>query len=130
MAEAIGTQTAGEALHKGAERAKELGGAAKGQVIRRAEGGRQRAAAELESFAGTLDEVGRSLKDKGQSGRPQELVSGAAKLARKAGKGLREHSSEELLELVERQASDRPGLFVAGGVALGFVLGRLLRMED
>ena len=60
------------------------------------------------------------------SGHINDLAGGMARLSQ----GLREKSADELMRDVNRIARDNPAMFIAGGVALGFTLTRLLRASS
>lgn len=57
------------------------------------------------------------------SGHIDDLAGGMARLSQ----GLREKSADELVRDASRLARNNPAVFLAGGVALGFTLTRLLR---
>jgi hypothetical protein len=77
----------------------------------------------LDSFADELAKVG------GGAGGEQvdKLAGKAADVIRRASSTLREHTSEELFERVEREVRARPGIVIAGCIALGFLGARLLK---
>ena len=74
----------------------------------------------VKAAASELDQGG-DLGD--LSGHISDLAGGMARLSQ----GLREKSADELVRDVNRLARNNPALFLAGGVALGFTLTRLLR---
>ena len=101
-----------QAREEGKARVDEYRGTAADKVDQLAEGVRA-AASELDGDEG-LGDLSRHIND---------LAGGMSKLSQ----GLREKSADELLRDVKRLAQDNPALFLAGGVALGFALTRLLR---
>lgn len=111
---------------EGAERARHFGELARERLMKTANQRKGHLAAELESFAGTLDEMARTLEDRGNE--PQhKIAQGASQWVRRASKTLRENSAEELVDQAEDQLRARPALAVVGGLALGFLGVRMLR---
>lgn len=111
---------------EGRERARHLGGMARERAMKVANQRKGHLAAELESFAGTLDEMVRTLEDRGNE--PQrKIAEGASRWVRKTSRTLRENSAEQLVEQAEDQLRARPALAVIGGLALGFLGVRMLR---
>jgi hypothetical protein len=104
----------------GKEDVQRLGGAARRRIISEADQRKSLVASRLEQLAD-------SLENNQTSGPEGKLLDSAARIARQASSTLRNRSSEELLANVEQGFRDRPGVFLAGCLALGFVGGRLLR---
>ena len=83
-------------------------------------------AEQVNSFASKLD----GLKDRGNGSEPglgDQLVRRLVDLLQSFGRTLEENSTEELLHKAEQQIKARPGLFIAGIAALGFLAARLVR---
>lgn len=124
-----GNPSGGRAHHfasESRERARKVSGMAKGRFIKMADQRKSHLAAELESFAGTLDDLSRKLEDKGTDSQ-QKLTDGASQLVRRTSRMLRENSSEQLLDRAEGELRERPGIALAGAIALGFLGVRMLR---
>ena len=81
-------------------------------------------ARKLEDFAESMDELGTNPQ---ADPLQQKVVGGAARAMRSVSRALDENSTEELIASAGRAIRQRPGLFLAGCVALGFIGGRLLR---
>jgi hypothetical protein len=62
-----------------------------------------------------------------EPGLQEQVVGRGVALLHKLESTLHENSTEELIGKVEQQMRARPGLFVAGCVALGFLGARLVR---
>jgi hypothetical protein len=97
-----------------------LGGAARRRILSEADRRKSTVAERLESFAN-------SLENNRSSGPEGQLLDQAARLAHHASSTIRNRSSEDLLDNLEQGFRDRPGVFLAGCLALGFIGGRLLR---
>jgi hypothetical protein len=82
-----------------------------------------------QDFANRLDGLASNFeKTSGDRQGPEtQFTKGAARVARKAAGVLRERSAEQMVNIAEQQVRDRPGLFLAGCAALGFVGGRVLK---
>ncbi len=105
---------------------KKVGGVAKDKAFKSLEGRKGTFATELDNFANTLEEVSRTLQNRG-NGSQQQLVDKGARYVRQASQMLRERSTEELIDQAQTQLRERPGVAVAGALALGFLGIRLLR---
>ena len=99
---------------------------AKERAVKKAESRKSHLASELDNFAGTLEEVSRTLESRGDETQ-KKLVDRGAKLVRQASRQLRERSTEEILDAAERELKRRPGIAMAGAFALGFLGLRMLR---
>lgn len=104
----------------GREDVRRLGGAARRRLFSEADQRRASVASRLEQLAG-------SLENNQSSGPEGRLLDSAARLARNASSAIRDRSSEELLDDLRQGFRNRPGAFLAGCLALGFIGGRLLR---
>jgi hypothetical protein len=111
---------------EGKEKARRLGAMAKERAVKKAESRKSHLASELDNFAGTLEEVSRTLESRGDETQ-KKLVDRGAKLVRQASRQLRERSTEEILDAAERELKRRPGIAMAGAFALGFLGLRMLR---
>ena len=104
----------------GREDVRRMGGAARRRLLSEAD--RRKS-----SVASRLDQLADSLENSGSSGPEGQFLGSAARFARNASSTIRNRSSEELLDNLEQGFRSRPGAFLAGCVALGFLGGRLLR---
>ena len=104
----------------GREDIRRMGGAARRRLISEAD--RRKGA-----IASRLEQLADSLENSPTSGPEGKLIGSAASFARNASSQLRNRSSEDLLSSLEQGFRDRPGVALAGCVALGFIGGRLLR---
>lgn len=83
----------------------------------------------------TLDHVARVVRDAGSELRGEQpqiatVADVAAQRVEDLSAYLREHDSREVIGAVEDVARRQPALVVAGGLALGVMLGRLIRSAD
>lgn len=115
-----GTAGLGQA---GKEQAKQLGSAAKERVYHQVESRRGDVAKGMRGLVSTLESI--SGRDEAKVARP--LLGSAAGLLRRTSERLENETTEELLADAQTQVRERPGLFIAGCVAAGFVLGRLIK---
>ena len=65
--------------------------------------------------------------DGSEPGIPDQLIDRGVRLLRRFQKALDENSTKDLMTKAEAQIKARPGLFIAGFLALGFVGARLIR---
>jgi hypothetical protein len=68
-----------------------------------------------------------SSGDGSEPGIPDQLIDRGVGLLRRFQKALDENSTKDLISKAEAQIKARPGLFIAGFLALGFVGARLIR---
>ncbi|GHG70294.1 hypothetical protein [Comamonas sp. JC664] len=116
----IGTSGLGQA---GKDPVKQLASAAKARVYHQVESRRGDMAKGLRGLVSTLESL--SNRDEAKVARP--LLGSAAGLLRRTSERLENETTGELLEDAQTQVRERPGLFIAGCVAAGFVLGRLIK---
>ena len=79
-----------------------------------------------------LDQVARAVRDSGNQLRQERpeiagIADTAAEKVEQVSAYLREHDAREVFSEAERFARRQPALVVGGGLALGLVIGRLLR---
>jgi hypothetical protein len=115
-----GTWEAGGPSPHGKEDVRRFGSAARRRILSEADRRKSTIADRLEGFAN-------SLENNRSSGPEGQFLDQAARMARNASSTIRNRSSEDLLGNVEQGFRDRPGAFLAGCLALGFIGGRLLR---
>ncbi len=106
------------------EQVKRLGGITRERVYEQVDNRKGEFIKSLGGLADTLQGAGRS----GNLGPIQGLVDGAVQCIHKVSGRLERGSTEELVRDVQAQIRQRPGMFIAGCVALGFFAGRLLKI--
>lgn len=108
------------------EKARKLGGMARERAVKTADSRKSHIAAEIESFTGTLEDLSRTLQERGND--PQKrIVDAGCRGLRSASKMLRDNSTEQLLDRAQSELRERPALVAAGALALGFLGVRLLK---
>ena len=123
------TSTAGEQAREVAEEAKQQGRdlfhEARGTVRRQAGDQKDRAAGQLRSVADEL----RSMHEGrgGQNGAASELVQQASEQTDRLAAWLDSREPADILDEVRTFARRRPGAFLFGCLAAGFVVGRLVK---
>jgi hypothetical protein len=118
-----GDQSAGIA-QAGKEQAKRLGGITKDRVYHQVDGKKEQLVKGLHGIVDTLEGMGKD----GNLGPAQSLVDNAVQVIHRVSDRLEKGSTEELVREAQTQIRQRPGVFIAGCVALGFLAGRLLKI--
>lgn len=121
-----GTQQADHSAQHLKDEAARLAGQAKQQGKDQADHYRDVAAGKVESVADSIKAAASELDDDDMGQLSQQitrLADGMTKLSR----GLREKSADEILRDVGNLSRKNPALFVAGGIAIGFGLTRLMK---
>jgi hypothetical protein len=79
----------------------------------------------LETVAGHIRQAGQEL----QADQPQvsELIDSTARRIEGAAAYLRDHDASEAVDSLQRAARNQPALVIAGGLAAGLLIGRILR---
>ena len=108
----------------GKEQVKRLGGITRDRVYEQVDGRKGELIQSLHGIADTLQGAGKS----GNLGPAQGLVDGAVQMIHRVSDRLERGSTEELVRDAQAQIRQRPGVFIAGCVALGFFAGRLLKI--
>lgn len=120
------TERVGEVASSSLEQAQHLGTVAKERFFRGADERRESAARGLDDLARKIDglanEAGGSPDDL-----QRRLAGSAARAVRSVSRTLSESSAQELIEAAGKKIKERPGIFLAGCVAVGFLGARLLR---
>jgi phage-related protein len=119
-----GTPSAGGIAQAGKEQAKQLGGAARGRVISQVDSRKGELVKGIQGLVSSLETVANN--DEAAIARP--LLTSAVGLLRKTSDRLENGTTEELLADAQEQVRQRPGLFVVGCVAVGFALGRFIKV--
>jgi hypothetical protein len=108
----------------GKEQVKRLGGITRERVYERVDSKKGELVQSLHGLVDTLRGVGKD----GNLGAAQPLLDNAVQVIHKVSDRLERGSTEELLRDAQTQIRQRPGVFIAGCVALGFLAGRLLKI--
>jgi hypothetical protein len=106
------------------EQVKRLGGITRDRVYQQADGRKKEIIKSLHGLADTLQGAGKG----GNLGPAQGLVDGAVQVIHRVSDRLERGSTEELVRDAQARIRQRPGVFIAGCVALGFFAGRLLKI--
>jgi hypothetical protein len=115
---------AADIAHAGKERVKELSGMARGRVIDRVDERKHEVVQSLHTLADTLDKASRDVPE----GIARTALGSAVGFIHKATDRIENGTTEELLRDAQDRVRERPGLFVAGCVALGFLAGRFVKV--
>jgi ElaB/YqjD/DUF883 family membrane-anchored ribosome-binding protein len=117
------TQHSAGITEKGKEKAKQLGGVAKEKAQDQLESYKGQLTSMLEGLAGSLEKA----KEHADDNLSQKALDTAAGYVRRTCDRLNQHSTDELMHQMRDQVREKPALFVAGLVGVGFFAGRLLR---
>jgi hypothetical protein len=117
---------AGDIASAGLEEAKKLTSSTRDRVFREADEKKQLLIEKLETFADDLEKMGGEGEGEEEDVQ-QRLVGSAAKTLRSLTRTLGDSSTEELVTAAGRKVRERPGVFLAACLAIGFVGGRMLR---
>lgn len=107
----------------GKEQAKRLGGATRERVLSEAD---HRKGALVEQLRGVVSSL-ESLSKETDSAIPQRLLRGATDILRQACETVEGRSTSDLLQEAQGSIRQRPGAWIAGCLAAGFLAGRLLK---
>ena len=119
-----GKGEAREVVGEATDHARRVAGEAREQLRSQASEQTTRLGSSLRALSEQMDGV---LKGKAPEGATADFVRQAADRTQSLAQSLEDRDPEELLEDVRRFARQRPGVFLAGAVGLGFVAGRFLR---
>ncbi|MDY7229048.1 hypothetical protein [Hyalangium rubrum] len=108
----------------GKEQVKRLGGVTRERVYHQVDDKKEEFIKSLHGIADSLQGVGKE----GNLGAVQPLVESAVQVIHKVSDRLEKGSTEELIRDAQTQIRQRPGLFIAGCVAIGFLAGRVLKI--
>jgi len=116
---------------------KQLGADATGQAKQVLTDARQqlhaKAQEESQRLAGTIADLGQQLRtmaNAGEAGLARDLVSEVASRAQQISQHLGQGGFERTVDDAKRLARNRPGTFLLGAAAAGFVAARVARMAD
>jgi len=108
----------------GKEQVKRLGGITKDKVYHQVDGKKEQLVKSLHGIVGTLESMGKD----GNLGAAQPLLDNALQVIHRVSDRLENGSTEDLVRDAQTQIRQRPGVFIAGCVALGFLAGRFLKI--
>jgi hypothetical protein len=116
---------AGGVMSSAVDEAKRLTSTTRERLMRNADEKKQTVAERLDDYARRVEEnVNRGGDEEGLE---RQVMDAAAQTLRSVARSLSDHSTEEMIDIAGRKIRERPGLFLAGCVALGFLGARLLR---
>lgn len=121
---ASSSSTAADIAHAGKERVKELGGITRDRVYDTVDSRKGELVQGLHDFTSTLEKVSREIP----SGFARQAVDSAVGFLHKTTDRIENETTAELLSDAQDRIRERPALFVAGCVALGFFAGRFLKI--
>lgn len=108
------------------EQARRLTDAVKERAISTGEERKGQLSEQVGTWVNKLDEMAKPARE-GEAGLQEQLVGRGVDLLRRIQRTLDENSTEELIAKAGQQIKARPGLFMAGCLALGFIGARLVR---
>jgi hypothetical protein len=115
-----------DTAHPVVEQARRLTDAVRQRAMTTSEDKKNVLSEHVSTLADKLDGIARP-SDGSEPGIDDRLIERGTGLLRRFEKVLDENSTKELLTKVEAQIKARPGLFIAGFLALGFMGARLVR---
>lgn len=116
-------QSAGIA-QAGKEQVKRLGGITRERVYHQVDGKKEQLVKSLHGVRETLEGLGKDSN----LGAAKPLVDNALRVLHRVSDRLENGSTEDLVRDAQAQIRQRPGLFIAGCIALGFFAGRFLKI--
>jgi hypothetical protein len=116
-------QSAGIA-QAGKEQVKRLGGITRDRVYHQVDGKKEQLVKSLHGVCETLEGLGKDSN----LGAAQPLVDNAVQVIHRVSDRLENGSTEDLVRDAQAQIRQRPAIFIAGCVALGFFAGRFLKI--
>ncbi|MCP3138701.1 hypothetical protein [Pyxidicoccus xibeiensis] len=119
-----GGHAMGGIAQAGKEQVKQLGGVAKGRVYEQVDSRKGDLVKGIQGLVSTLETASRAE----EAGMVRPLLTSAVGVLRKTSDRLENGTTEELLADAQAQVRQRPGLFIAGCVAVGFALGRFIKV--
>lgn len=120
-----GRDSQGEGIAQaGKEQVKRLSGVTRERVYQQVDSKKEEW---VKSLHGLADSLRGSNKD-GNVGAVQPLIDGAVQVIHRVSDRLERGSTEELLRDAQTQIRQRPGVFIAGCIAVGFLAGRILKI--
>jgi hypothetical protein len=119
-------------LNGGTRQGERLQDAATGLVDQAARTAEAQASTTMTRAGETIEQIARAIRDAGSGLRDEQpqiagIADTAAERIESAATYLRDHDAGETLEEVQQMARRQPALVIAGGLALGLLVGRVLR---
>ena len=114
------THRPGDLAEQGKQEAKRLGSLTRSALL-------QQADERKGEVASTLRGIAESLEQAGEDSGARPVLSKVSGVMRKTSEAIANGSTEELLSSAEQKFRARPGMFLAGLFAAGFIAGRLLK---
>jgi ElaB/YqjD/DUF883 family membrane-anchored ribosome-binding protein len=118
-------EVAGQAQEKAREAGQQMRGRVREQVDQRS----TQAGEQLRDASGDVRSFAQQLREQGKD-KPAQYAEQAAERAERVGDYLNESDGERILHDVEDFGRRNPWAVVAGGVALGFMVSRLLKASS
>ena len=118
------SSTAADLASAGKERVKELGGITRDRVYESVDGRKSDIVRGLHDLSSTLEKASRDIP----SGFARQAVDSAVGFLNTTTDRIENETTAELLSDAQDRIRERPALFVAGCVALGFFAGRFLKI--
>lgn len=115
---------AADIAQAGKERVKELGGITRERVYEQVDGRKSELVQGLHDLTSTLEKAARDIP----SGFARQAVDSAVGFLTKTTDRIENETTAELLSDAQDRIRERPAIFVAGCVALGFFAGRFLKI--
>jgi len=112
--------------HHVKEQARRLGDAVKQRAIATSEAKKTFLADQVGALVEKLEGIAKPAEGS-EAGLQEQVVGRGAALLHRLHSTLDENSTEDLIKKAEQQMKARPGLFIAGCLALGFLGARLVR---
>jgi len=112
--------------HHVKEQAQRLGDAVKHRAFATSDAKKSFLADQVGAFVDKMEGIARPAEGS-ESGLQDQVVERGTAMLRRLHRTLDENSTEELIRKAEQQMKARPGLFIAGCLALGFLGARLVR---
>lgn len=121
--------TATQATQQAKETAQQAAGQARGRVRDEVDRRSTEAGDQATSVADAMRQSARQLREQGKEGAAKPMENAAERVER-AGSWLRESDGDRILRDVEDFGRRNPMAVVAGGMALGFAVSRLLKASS
>lgn len=112
---------AADVVEQGKRQVKKLGGVTRSSLLQQADSKKGQLAGMIRGLADSLEQAGLSSTEL------QPVVGRASGVVKQVASTLEDQSTEELLQSAQAQFRARPGAFLAGLFALGFIAGRIIR---
>jgi hypothetical protein len=113
----------GDMATQGREQVKRFGGMARDAMFYRADSQKKALVQNIQGFISTLENV-----SKESDGSVRQVLDSATGYIRKFSDRIENGSSEELLQEAQAVVREKPAVFFAGCVAIGFLAARLFKV--